>query len=85
MQTNWLLVGGPAHGRILAIKAGSQIRYPHTDGEDYLYVAENFPHRGNIHRLGICHSEWNGPDAEKAALIEATAHPPMAELVPRFA
>lgn len=83
MITQWLLIGGPAHGHILPIKGGSQVRYPHTDGEDYLYVAENFLHRGNVHRLGVCHSEANPSDADKAALIDKTAHPPMAELVPR--
>lgn len=52
----WLLIGGPAHGKLLWIKAGAQLRYPHTDSEEYLYVAENFAHRGKQYRLGVCTS-----------------------------
>lgn len=54
---DWLMIGGPLHGKKLRIKAGSQIRYPHDDGEDYLYVAQTIVHEGKDYRLGMCFSE----------------------------
>lgn len=71
MVTQWLLIGGPAHGQTLNIKAGSQVRYPHTDGEDYLYVGQVFLLDGKPYRLGVCFSEGGDKvsEAERARLI----------------
>jgi hypothetical protein len=71
MITHWLLIGGPAHGRILGIKGGSQVRYPGDDGEEYLYVGQTFVYEGKGYRIGRCFSEGGDKvtDHEVAALI----------------
>ncbi|MBX3589038.1 MAG: hypothetical protein KF796_20605 [Ramlibacter sp.] len=53
----WLLIGGPAHGQTLRVKGGSQIRYRHSDAEEYLYCARTFRHQGREYRLGVCYSD----------------------------
>ena len=75
----WLLIGGPAHGRVLNIKAGSQVRYPHSDGEDYLYAAQTFLHGGRAYRLGVCYSEGGAAitEIERVRLIESTRLEPL--------
>ena len=64
MVTQWLLIGGPAHGRVLGIKGGSQVRFPHSDGEDYLYVGQTYLRDGVPYRIGVCHSECSNPERQ---------------------
>lgn len=75
----WLLIGGPAHGKAFNIKGGSSIRYPHTDGEDYLYNGATFVLRGKDYRLGVCHTEGGQSysDDMKATLIESSGVKPI--------
>lgn len=77
----WLLIGGPAHGKKLHVKGGSQIRYPHDDGEDYLYVAQTFVHVGKSYRLGMCFSEGVGrySDDMLATMVQQTGLEPTHE------
>lgn len=78
----WLLINGPAHGRVAHIKAGSQVRWPGADGEEYLYVGRNFLHNGDLYRVGMCHSEGKEPgDLEIARLIEQAALAPLPDRV----
>jgi hypothetical protein len=53
----WLLIGGPAHGKVLNIKGGTSIRFPAEDGEDYLYCGQNYEFVDKHYRLGLCYSE----------------------------
>ena len=66
----WLLVGGPANGKTLWIKAGSAVRIPHENGEDYLYCGENYLNAGRLYRIGICHSEGDANMAAVPNMIE---------------
>lgn len=58
METiQWLLVGGPAHGRTLWIKAGTSVQWGADDGTVYLYEGRDFAHgavRGALYRIGVC-------------------------------
>lgn len=77
----WLLIGGPFHGKLLNIKGNvTQIRHPHPDGEDYLYVAQTFAFQnGKQYRLGLCHSEGANKytDDMLATLVASSGVEPM--------
>lgn len=53
----WLLIGGPANGKVLNIEAVTSIRWPAEDGEDYLYNAQEYVLKDKYYQLGKCFSE----------------------------
>lgn len=71
-QVQWLLVGGPANGRTIWVKSGSSIRFPHSDGEDYLYCGENYLNDGRLYRIGVCHSEGDADMSAVPRMISST-------------
>jgi hypothetical protein len=80
MVKEWLLIGGPAHGRKVNMDGRTQFRWAGEDGEDYLYVAENFAYGLNVYRLGVCYSEAQVNDADKARMVEQYKPTPIVEL-----
>lgn len=68
----WLLLGGPWNGKTLWVTAGSSVRVPHEDGEEYLYAGQNYLHDGRLYRLGVCHSEGDADLSAAPRLIQET-------------
>ena len=71
----WLLVGGPGHGQVLWIKAGTNVIYPRS-GEVFLYEGENYLCEGRLYRIG-CHNPTSIQRAEISILIHATKLEPI--------
>ena len=82
-EIQWLLIGGPFHGQVIKEPPGkparSQLRMPHSDGEDYLYIAQRFLRAPDEYRFGVCYSEGGGDvdDYVVGALIDSTGLCPM--------
>lgn len=62
----WLLIGGPAHGKTLSIKYGGKVAY-----DDALYMGENYHHDGRLYRIGDSNATPAQRD-EIPALISST-------------
>lgn len=52
MSAQWLLVGGPADGTTVWVKAGKSVMWPGKDGEKYLYHGHDFIDGGKLYRVG---------------------------------
>ena len=55
----WLLIGGPAHGKVLNIKGGTEVLYSSdNDGAKYYsYTSRLFALEGKLYQLGICSAD----------------------------
>ncbi len=52
MNVQWLLVGGPADGKTVWVKAGISVRWPGGDGKTYEYRGQNYLEGGRLYRVG---------------------------------
>lgn len=51
----WLLLGGPGHGKTVWIKAGGAVLYPGPRGKmPTRYQGENYLYNGRLYRVGRC-------------------------------
>ena len=51
----WLMLGGPGHGKTVWIKAGGAVLYPGPRGRlPTHYQGENYLYNGRLYRIGRC-------------------------------
>lgn len=50
MNVQWLLIGGPADGETVWVKAGTSVRW--SEGKDYEYRGHNYLEGGRMYRVG---------------------------------
>lgn len=52
-NVQWLLIGGPADGKTVWVKAGTSVRWRGSDGKDYKYRGQNYLEGGRMYRVGV--------------------------------
>ncbi len=63
---DWLLVGGPANGKIVHVKGGVTVLWQDDNGKVFEYVGRSYGLDGAVYRIGVLAE----PDDSQLEFIE---------------